>query len=225
MNFLMKNHEPIKNNKRSVRKKLVLTILTLTLFTFSFAQNIEFGAKAGLNYNFGGDLKQVVDNIGNNASDVISGAENKAGYHLGLWAKMDVLGFYIRPELIYTELNHSYANSNKNVSTDFSTKKIDIPILIGINIAGPVNIFAGPSFQYVTTSDFTQNDFKNIKKKDFSAGLQIGAGADFGRFGLDVRWEKGFSSDVDGEFLDTDINVDNRPNQIIFGLSYQLNKE
>ena len=45
-------------------KKLVLTILTLTLINVSFAQKIDFGAKAGLNYNFGGDLSEVSTEVG-----------------------------------------------------------------------------------------------------------------------------------------------------------------
>ncbi|HBK71755.1 MAG TPA: hypothetical protein DDZ39_08905 [Flavobacteriaceae bacterium] len=205
-------------------KKIVLTVLTLTLTTsLLFAQSIDFGAKAGLNYNFGGDLSEVSTEVGNSFNNLISGADSKAGFHLGLWAKMDVLGLYIRPELVYTQLNNSYDNSAQAVNTNFTTKKIDIPILIGAKIAGPLHVFAGPSFQYITKTGFSQSDFTNIKKKDFTAGLQIGAGLDFGKLGIDVRWEKGFSNDVDGEFANTNINVDNRPNQIIFGLSFKLN--
>jgi len=205
-------------------RKLVLTVLTLTLTTsLLFAQSIDFGAKAGLNYNFGGDLSKVSTEVGNSFSNLISGADSKAGFHIGLWAKIDVLGLYVRPEFVYTQLNNSYNNANHNVNTKFQTKKIDIPILIGAKIIGPLHVFAGPSFQFITKTDFSQNDFTNIKKKDFTAGLQLGAGLDLGRIGVDVRWEKGFSNDVDGEFANTNIKVDNRPNQIIFSLSYKLN--
>ena len=205
-------------------KKLVLTVLTLTLFNVSFAQKIDYGAKIGLNYNFGGDLSEVIQETGNSFENLIAGADNKAGFHFGFWAKVDILGLYIRPELVYTQLNNSYTSTINSVDTDFKTSKIDIPILLGAKVAGPLHIFAGPSFQYITKSDFSQNDFQNIKKKDFTAGLQIGAGLELGKLGIDVRWEKGFSNDVDGEFASTNINVDNRPNQIIFGLSYRFNE-
>jgi len=205
-------------------KKLVLTVLTLTLINVSFAQKIDFGAKAGLNYNFGGDLSEVSSEVGNSFENLIAGADNKAGFHVGLWAKARILGFYIRPELVYTQLNNSYSNTAENVDTDFKTKKIDIPILIGVKVVGPLHVFAGPSFQYITKSEFDQNDFTNVKKKDLTAGLQIGTGLELGKLGIDVRWEKGFSNDVDGEFFNTDIRVDNRPNQLIFGLSYRFNE-
>jgi len=207
-------------------KKLVLTVLALTLTTtLLFSQKIDFGAKAGLNYNFGGDLSEVIEETGNTFQNVITGADDKAGFHIGLWAKARLLGLYIRPEIVYTQLNNSYgANTiNNRLETDFKTKKLDIPILIGTKVVGPLHIYAGPSFQYIIKSDFSRNEIENIKTNDFSVGLQLGAGLELGKLGFDVRWEKGFSNDLDGKFLNTDLNVDNRPNQIIFGLSYRFN--
>jgi len=205
-------------------KKLVLTILTLTLINVSFAQKIDFGAKAGLNYNFGGDLSDLLTGTTEAFENISTGADDKAGFHIGFWTKVNLLGFYIRPEISYAQLNNSYASSEETLNTDLKTNKIDIPILIGAKIIGPLHIFAGPSFQFVTKSDFSQSDITNIKKKDFSVGLQMGTGLEFGKLGVDVRWEKGFANDVDGKFRDTDFNVDNRPNQIIFGLSYRFNE-
>ena len=204
-------------------KKLVLTVLILALPTAIFAQ-VDFGLKGGVNYNFTGDLSQAFQETGDNAVDVITtGADNKAGFHLGLWTRINFSGLYIRPELVYTELNSSYNNSFEDINTDFKTKKIDIPVLLGAKVIGPLHIFGGPSFQYVTKSNFSQDEFTNIKTKDFTAGLQLGLGLEFGRLGIDARWEKGFENDVDGQFLNSSINVDNRPNQIIFGISYRLN--
>jgi len=225
MNFSKKNHELNKPTLSTVSKKLVLTVLAITLTTtLLFSQKIDFGAKAGLNYNFAGDLSKVITETGNSFENLLAGADNKAGFHIGLWTKVRLLGFYIRPELVYTQLNNSYNNVAQSINTDFKTKKIDIPILFGIKVIGPLHIFAGPTFQYITKSEFVQDDFINIKKKDFTAGLQIGTGLEIGKIGLDVRWEKGFSNDVDGEFYSSNIRVDNRPNQIIFGLSYRFNE-
>ena len=224
MNFSKKNHGLNKPTLSNVSKKLVLTILTLTLINVSFAQKIDFGAKGGLNYNFGGDLKELMSETNGSLNDVVHGAEDKAGYHFGLWAKVHLLGLYVRPEIIYTELNNSYNNLGTNISTDFKTKKIDMPILLGAKLIGPLHIYAGPSIQYITNSDFSSSEIENISTNDFSVGLQIGTGLELGRLGVDVRWEKGFENDLDGEFLNTNINVDNRPNQIIFGLSYRFNE-
>jgi len=224
MNFSKKNHEFSKPTLSNVSKKLVLTVLALTLINLTFAQKIDFGAKAGLNYNFGGDLKELLSETNGSLNDIVHGAENKAGYHFGLWAKVHILGLYVRPEIVYTQLNNSYNDLGTNISTDFKTKKIDMPILIGAKLIGPLHIYAGPSIQYITNSDFSSSEIENISTNDFSVGLQIGTGLELGRLGVDVRWEKGFENDLDGEFLNTNINVDNRPNQIIFGLSYRFNE-
>ncbi len=206
-------------------KKLVLTVLTLTLFHVSFAQKIDFGAKAGLNYNFGGDLSELINETGNNLQDIPTGADNKAGYHLGLWAKFKAGGMYIRPELVYTELNNSYNSSSiNNLRTDFKTKKVDIPILFGSNVIGPLNVYVGPSFQFFLNSDFDAQEIENVRTKDFTVGMQLGAGLELGKIGFDIRWEKGFSNRLiaDSTFPGTDIKLDNRPNQIVFSLSYRF---
>ena len=225
MNFSKKNHELSKPTLSNVSKKLVLTVLAVTLTTtFLFSQKIDFGAKAGLNYNFGGDLSQLIPGAADGFDNIITGADDKAGFHLGLWAKVRLLGFYVRPEIVYTQLNNSYNSNVTSLNSDLKTKKLDIPILFGVKVIGPLHFFAGPSFQYITKSDFSQSNFENLSTNDISVGLQIGTGLEIGRLGVDVRWEKGFENDLDGEFLSTNINVDNRPNQIVFGLSYRLNE-
>ena len=58
-------------------------------------------------------------------------------------------------------------------------------------------------------------------------GFALGGGLELGRLGLDVRWERGFSK-IESVFLDNTINnnfnFDKRVSQIIFGVSYKLNK-
>ena len=205
-------------------RKVFLTILTLTFINLSFSQTADFGVKAGLNYNFGGDLSEVIPETGNNFENIITGADNKAGFHVGFWTKFRFAGLYVRPELVYTQINNSYDSSSPNdLDTDLKTKKIDVPVLIGAKLIGPLHIYGGPALQYITKSDL-RSDIENVNTNDFSVGLQLGTGLELGRLGVDVRWEKGFSNDLDGRFLGTNINVDNRPNQIIFGLSYRLNE-
>ena len=51
-------------------------------------------------------------------------------------------------------------------------------------------------------------------------GVQFGAGVEFGKLGLDVRWERGLSEN-EANFANTQ-RIDNRTNQIIFGISLEL---
>jgi len=202
-------------------RKVFLTILTLTFINLSFSQTVDFGVKAGLNYNFGGDLSEVIPQTGNNFENIITGADDKAGFHVGLWTKFRFAGLYVRPELVYTQLNNSYdSDSPNNLDTDFKTKKIDVPVLVGAKIFGPLHVYGGPAFQYITSSDL-RSDIDNISTNDFSVGLQLGTGLELGRLGVDVRWEKGFSNDVVGRCLGRNIIVYNRPNQLFFEHFYR----
>lgn len=207
-------------------KKVFLTItMVLGILQISNAQ-IDFGIKAGINYNS--------DNFQNVKDDVLSGAKSRAGYHAGIWFRGTLGGIFIRPELIYTELK-SEANylstyvSSTTKEANFKFQKIDIPILIGKNFFNFINVFVGPSFQYIIDSEFDIEELKESSiSKEFSVGLQAGVGVEFDKFGLDLRWERSFS-DSEMEFFNNNINkvvrrveFDNRVNQIIVALSYQF---
>lgn len=194
--------------------------LFLGLSQLSNAQ-IVFGIKGGVNYNS--------DSFQNVKDDVISGAESRTGYHAGIWvrAKVPVIDLYIRPELVYTNLSNEIAYSSvgsiEATITDYNFQKIDVPVLIGKKVFKFGNIFAGPSFQYVLGSDFDIKDLEEDSIDDFTVGIQLGAGLEFGPIGIDVRWERGFS-DIESNFLDgaTEVEFDTRVNQIIVGLSYKF---
>lgn len=180
---------------------------------------LEFGVKAGVNYNN--------DSFKNVTNDVLDGAKSKTGYHAGIWfrGKLPIIGLYLRPEIMYTELNNEivYDNSTVQRNTDFTLRKIDVPVLLGKKILGIGNIFIGPSFQYVLSSGFGLNDLKEVSTDDFSVGLQFGGGIELGKLGIDVRWERAFS-DTEANFLDgaNPVSFDTRVNQIILGLSYKF---
>jgi hypothetical protein len=181
--------------------------------TMAFAQTDSgFGIKGGLNYGSTGDFEnEIADNIEN--------PDSKIGYHLGLFAKADLGPIYIRPELIYTNLKSEYD------SGDFEIKKLDAPILIGVNVIGPLHVFAGPSLQYILDTDFqTGNVIFDLgdAEEDFTVGLQFGVGLNLGNLGLDLRYERGLK---ENEARDTGVSnsrIDTRPEQLIFALSLSL---
>ncbi|MDB9748822.1 PorT family protein, partial [Polaribacter sp.] len=183
---------------------------------------LHFGIKGGVNYN-SESIIAVTENV-------FKGAESKTGYHAGIWlrAKIPVLGLYIRPELVYTNLESSITYSPARIGanalqTDFSFQKIDIPVLFGKKFFGVGNIFIGPSFQYVLAQGFDVSDIPEVTGDGFTVGLQIGAGIEFGKLGIDVRLERGFN-DIESRFLDgtSSIEFDTRVNQVLVGLSYRL---
>ena len=202
-------------------KKIVFAcLLFIGMSQMSNAQ-VQFGLKAGVNYNS--------DSFKDVSNDVLDGAKSKTGYHAGMWfrVKLPVVGLYIRPEFVYTELKNdvTYDNISLQRTTSFNLKKIDVPVLLGKKIFGIGNVFAGPSFQYILSSNFGLSDLSDVSIKNFSLGLQLGGGIEIGRLGIDVRWERSLSNN-EASFVDnsisSNINFDARVNQIIFGLSYRL---
>lgn len=165
-----------------------------------------FGIKAGLNFNSNGDYKF------DSAPDI--GSDTKMGYHVGIFGQVGDKWF-LRPELIYTKTKSEYSGS------DFDMSKLDLPILVGVRIIGPLKVFAGPDLQYVLDTDFEDVTLGDVES-DFTVGLQIGAGVDLGNIGVDLRYERGLSAN-EADFVGlSDQRLDTRPSQFILGLSVKL---
>lgn len=198
-------------------KKIIL-VLCLT-FGFSQLSNaqLDFGVKGGINYNS--------NSIKETGQDVFDGAKSKTGYHAGIWLrlKIPVVGLYVRPELVYTNLENEVLYKTTGSTTSYNFQKIDIPVLLGKKVFGIGNVFVGPSFQYLLSSDFSLNDIGDVKGDGFTVGLQFGGGIEIGNLGLDIRVERGFNG-IESTFLNgtTNIDFDTRVNQVIIGLSYKL---
>jgi hypothetical protein len=205
-----------------MKKVLFIALLLVGMTQYADAQ-VKFGLKAGVNYNS--------DSFGDVTNDVLNGAESRTGYHAGIWLrfKIPAIGLYLRPELVYTQLrndvNYISPVGTTATKTDFQFSKIDVPVLLGKKIFGVGHVFAGPSFQYILDSDFGLNDLTEISTNEFSLGIQMGFGIEFGRLGIEARWERGLTKSemrfVDNNISDS-VNFDARVNQIIFGLAYRL---
>ena len=199
-------------------KKLMLLAFIFAGMNLS-AQNASFGIKGGLNYGATGEYESFSDVSGDFTSSFEDG-ENKTGFHAGLFAQFEVLGIFIQPELMYTELNTEYS------AFDYKLSKIDAPVLVGINILGPLNIKAGPSFQYIVDNKIKGSDLKiQDVEKDITVGYQLGAGLDLGKLGFDVRHEGSFQDNfAEGGNIaaDSGFTIDSRPSQWILSVSYAL---
>jgi hypothetical protein len=203
-------------------KKIILFLSLSVGFSQISNAQLDFGVKGGLNYN-SNSIKEA-------SQDVFGGAKSKSGFHAGVWmrAKIPVLGLYIRPELVYTNLENEIVYNEPGAGigeiTSHTFQKIDIPVLLGKKIFGIGNVFIGPSFQYILASDFSIDDITKVDSNGFTMGLQFGGGVEFGKLGIDVRWERDFSG-VESSFVGGtlgNVSYDTRINQIIIGLSLQL---
>lgn len=195
-----------------MKKTLFIAALTLMGFSANAQSGSGFGIKGGLNYNANGDY---IESVGNAAED----PTRNVGYHVGVFGKLGNR-IYVRPELVYTKTKSDYdANS-------FDMSKLDMPVLAGAKVIGPLNVFAGPAFQYILKSEFDGISIDNIEN-DFTMGLNLGVGVNLGKVGVDLRYERGLNTN-EADFINTNITtvnesrIDTRPDQLILSLSVKL---
>ena len=202
-----KNLLELLNNKGKVSKKLIVSSVLIIVFAFTtLAQNgTGFGIKGGLNYNGNGAIAENPD--------------QNIGFHLGFFGKFGDK-IYFRPELVYTSTKSDYSNG------DFKMKKLDAPMLIGLRFFHLLNVFAGPSFQYILDTDFNDINIKNVEN-DITLGLNFGIGVEINKIGIDLRYERGFNNN-EATFIDNNLGginistLDTRPEQLILSLSVKL---
>ncbi|KAA2218057.1 outer membrane beta-barrel protein [Maribacter flavus] len=195
-----------------MKKTLFLTVMLLTGLTAMAQSGSGFGIKGGLNYAGNG-------NYFDSTRDAFENPDKNLGYHFGIFGKLGDK-IYVRPELVYTSITSGYDDG------DFKMKKLDAPVLLGLKVIGPLHVFAGPAFQYILDTDFEGVTLGDVES-DFSVGLNIGAGVNLGKLGIDLRYERGFSEN-EVNFINTNggisINdrIDTRPDQLILSLSLKL---
>ncbi len=203
--------------------KIRALILTFTLFAAFFhrtvAQDFNFGVKAGIHYNFSGNLTETTE-AEVIVSDAISGAENREGFHGGVYARMAFSKFFIQPELLYSRYKNAYDNETVSMIVN---KKLDIPVLLGFQLFPALYINAGPDFQYLMPPDFSVST-TDVNFDDFTTGAHLGFGVRVKSLSLDVRYERGLTPN-EVEFIESSgrtFTYDGRPKRILFSLQLDL---
>ena len=154
----------------------------------------KFGIKGGLNLS-----NLYVDN----ADD-----ENlKAGFNLGLYAKIPVVrGFSIQPELIYSGKGSKLTYNNFLLGKGeyrFNLNYVEVPVLAVINVAKNLNIQGGGYASYLVSAnikdlknDGTIENIKDLKADNFNRfdyGLVGGVGLDVMNFTIGARYNYGLN--------------------------------
>jgi hypothetical protein len=149
--------------KNSMKTAIQKTIIVMGLFfLIGNTCRAQIGFSGGLlgGVSFG---SVNVDGTGESFNGDISG-DNIFGFEAGLYAKLRLAPFYIRPELLYDYRNGQvtyYDNQSDDPhSDDFSVHKLEIPLLFGLHIIGPLNVEVGPVYNYLltVTENYNSND-------------------------------------------------------------------
>ena len=202
--------------------KKALIYFCLFSFLISSAQ-VDFGLKAGLNYNSLGDLNVSGGFAGFNENIK---SETEFGFHAGIFAHVNFTKVFVKGELLYVQ-NKSTYNNTLAPSSKFKISTLELPVLLGFKIVGPLKLYIGPSLVYNINNSFS--DFFDLNfERDLSIAYNIGTGITLEKFGIDLRYSSGFSEntasyldDIAADGLGYSINT--RPSQFLLSLSFQIN--
>ena len=202
-------------------------IFILLLFSSTVIGQGSLGVNFGLNDDNFGSITDLKNKIENYNLDI----KNSTGFHFGVFSEIDLITFFIRPELnlIFSKSkNASAIQSNSLIQiAEHSYKSTDIqmPIIFGYKVLGPLSVFGGPSFKY-SLSNSSNFDLDEIKDK-YSVGLLLGTRFKIKSISLGLRYERGLNQkeiqiiNANGIELN-DSNVDLTTNKISLNISYDI---
>lgn len=197
-------------------KKLALIVL-VTLSSLSlYAQKNGFGIKAGLSstqVNFEGE--QLVP------------SDAQMGYHLGVFARFGGVGFFVQPEVLFTQTSGKFKLELPPVSSISTTpyeakfNRLDVPVMAGFRMLKIVRVMAGPiaSFNIDSSLKNAGQTVQNIDFNDATFGFQTGVGVDLGNLSIEGKYEGGLSRFTENVGSYT---ADNRLNQWVLSVGLKL---
>ena len=111
-------------------KKLLL-FLAFALIAFQAFPQSGFGIKAGLS-STKVDFK--------NTQFAPEGAQT--GYHVGVFGRLGGAGFFVQPELLFTQTSGKFINDQDQLTAQFN--RLDIPVMLGMRFFKVLRLQAGP---------------------------------------------------------------------------------
>ncbi len=195
-------------------KKLIL-IASILLSCGAFAQETQFGIKAGMVYNAD---KGVVKSA---TSTYEEKGEGSVGFQAGAMVRIKTGGLYIQPELLYTSFKNEYDTPNGE-SFEIGKRRLDVPVSIGKTfVADLIQVQIGPVFSYYFEDDISLSDIEDAEQDDFNVGFQIGTGVNIKNFNIDLRYEFGFGKNSSKFVQDTwGFETENRSQLLNLSVGY-----
>ena len=200
-------------------------------FTTSLLAQGNLGVNFGLNDDNFGSIENIKNKIDNYDLDI----KNSTGFQFGVFTEIDLITFYVRPELnlIFSKSQNATAlegdsSLNQSISIaehSYKSTDIQVPIIFGYKILGPISIFAGPSFKY-SLSNSSNFDLDDIKDK-YTLSLLLGSRVKIRSISVGLRYERGLNNkevsiiNANGVNLDN-ANVDLTTNKLSLNISYDI---
>jgi hypothetical protein len=166
-------------------KKLFIITMTLAAFTLQ-AQDVTFGAKAGLNF-------------ASMTGDDAEGLDSRTSLHIGVTAEIELSdAFSVQPELLYSGQGYT-ADGDVTGKVDY----INLPVMAKFYVGDGFSLEAGPQIGFLASAkadvDGESVDIKDLlNSTDFALNLGAGYKLDSGlNFGL--RYSIGLTDVPDGD--------------------------
>ncbi len=167
-------------------------ILIFCAYSSGNAQEFTYslGIKGGVNYSLGGHIIEGAPNDDPRGPQY--DAQSKIGYLGGVFAQANLGRLFLRPEITYASIKTGY--EFPLAETEHKVTKFDIPVLLGYNIIGPLDIYAGPVYSNISTSniivDPNGEESRVVVQSSPGVNLHAGIKFDLGRFEIDFRYER-----------------------------------
>lgn len=201
-------------------KNLILVIVLVFSSMSLSAQSFKWGAKV----NVGSPDVSLSDikEANNHIPDVKNASLN---LQLGLFARLQLLGFYIQPEAMFS--NSKSELKFEDVTGEVKINKLDLPVMVGKRFLKIFRVNAGPVFSLKLSQDI-----KNLKGssdeivanyKNATVGLQYGIGLDISMITVDLRVEKGLQSISDElKIAGKSFSADQRVDQVMLAVGIKF---
>lgn len=197
-------------------KKLVLVLLVFLGSLTAHAQKNGFGLKGGLSST------QV-----NFEADQLVPSDAQLGFHLGVFARFGGIGFFVQPEVLFTQTSGKFklelppASSTSPANYEAKFNRLDVPVMAGFRILKIIRVMAGPiaSFNIDSSLKEAGTTVQNIDFKKATLGYQTGVGVDLGNLTFEGKYEGGLSKFTENVGSYT---TDNRINQWVLSVGFKL---
>tara|TARA_B100000035_G_scaffold129736_1_gene110254 strand:+ start:413 stop:1060 length:648 start_codon:yes stop_codon:yes gene_type:complete len=187
----------------------------------------NLGFQFGLNDDNFGSIENIKTKLDNYDLDL----KNSTGFQFGFFTEIDLITFYIRPELnlIFSKSKNAAAyTSDQGINIaehSYKSSELQLPVIFGYKIFGPISVFGGPSFKY-NLSNKSNFNLDDIKDK-YTLSLLLGSRVKFRSLSIGLRYERGLNTNevliinANGVNLD-DANVDLTTNKLSVNISYDI---
>lgn len=212
-------------------KKQLFFIVCIVCFVFlshiTEAQ-FKFGMRAGISSS---NLKMddvILEENGDEKYKIMAG-ETEVGFHGGFIARVQVLSFYVQPELLLSntggkvKVKDLVSGETKIKEQNFN--RVDIPIIAGYRFGGDnlgLRFQVGPVANIIIDSKSDLIDAADYSQKFKSAtwGYQAGVGIDLWNIGFDIKYESNLSDLGESiSFANREFKTDTRNSQWLFSLA------